>query len=54
MIFQGNAVVLDDSEGETVDYAVKMRRLPEERVMERLLGENAGGSDMLALWQEGT
>ncbi len=37
-------VPLDGSRGRSSDYPVKMRRLPEERVLERLLGENAAGS----------
>jgi aminoglycoside phosphotransferase family enzyme/predicted kinase len=30
-----------DGEGEVIDYAVKMKRLPEERMMEHLLQENS-------------
>ena len=36
-----------DGEGEVLDYAVKMRLLPRERMMERLHAENAGSSEML-------
>ncbi len=36
-----------DGEVEVLDYAVKMKRLPEERMMERLLAENAVSSEML-------
>jgi len=36
-----------DGEGEVVDYAVKMKRLPEDRMMERLLLEGAVTGDML-------
>ena len=34
-------------EGEVVDYAVKMKRLPEDRITERLLAENAVSSEVL-------
>lgn len=40
-------VLLDSTEGEVIDYAVKMKRLPEERMMERLLLEGAVTGDML-------
>jgi aminoglycoside phosphotransferase family enzyme/predicted kinase len=40
-------VLLDSAEGEVVDYAVKMKRLPEDRMMERLLAEGAVTSEML-------
>ncbi len=36
-----------DGTGEVVDYAVKMKRLPQERMMERLLEQDAITSDML-------
>jgi aminoglycoside phosphotransferase family enzyme/predicted kinase len=38
---------LGGTEGDVVDYAVKMKRLPEDRMMERLLRENLVTSDML-------
>lgn len=37
-----------EAEGEVVDYAVKMRRLPEEGMMSRLLERDSVTSDMLA------
>ena len=40
-------ILLDAPGGTVLDYAVKMRRLPEERMMERLLKENAVSSEML-------
>ena len=40
-------VLLGRNEGEVVDYAVKMKRLPEGRMMERLLVEGAVTSEML-------
>jgi aminoglycoside phosphotransferase family enzyme len=40
-------IVLDAARGTVVDYVVKMRRRPEERVMERLLAENAVSSGMI-------
>lgn len=46
--------LLDAPTGAALDYAVKMKRLPEERMIGRLLAENAVSSEMLALWQEGT
>ncbi len=51
---QVGRVLLDGSGGEIIDYPFRMRHLPEEQVMERLLGENAVGSEMLALWHGGT
>jgi len=44
--FRGK-VLLDAPTGAALDYAVKMKRLPEERMMERLLAENAVSSEML-------
>ncbi len=38
-----------EAQGDIIDYAVKMRRLPEERMMNRLLERDAVTSDMLAL-----
>ncbi|WP_224962013.1 bifunctional aminoglycoside phosphotransferase/ATP-binding protein [Geomonas subterranea] len=36
--------------GKVIDYAVKMRRLPEERMLDRLLNEGGGGaSDMVRI-----
>ncbi len=40
-------ILLDAPGGTVVDYAVKMKRLPEERMMEHLLAENAVSSEML-------
>jgi len=44
---QDGRVLLDRNEGEVVDYAVKMKRLPEDRMMERLLLQGAVTSEML-------
>ena len=40
-------ILLDAPSGTVLDYAVKMRRLPEERMMERLLAEHAVSSEMI-------
>ena len=40
-------VTLDGPDGEILDYAVKMKRLPQERMMEQLLEEGAITSEML-------
>lgn len=40
-------VLLDAPVGTVLDFAVKMRRLPEQRMMGRLLKENAVSSEML-------
>jgi aminoglycoside phosphotransferase family enzyme len=40
-------VLLDAPGGTVLDYAVKMRRLPEQRMMERLPKESAVSSEML-------
>jgi uncharacterized protein len=44
---KGGDVSLDSTGGEVVEYAVKMKRLPEDRMMERLIAQNAVTSEML-------
>ena len=48
-IVQVDGRVKVEAPGEVIDYAVKMRRLPEERMMNRLLEHDAVTSDMLAV-----
>jgi hypothetical protein len=33
--------------GETIEYAIKMRQLPQEKLMDRLLGRNEVGTDVI-------